>query len=154
MRETIKNGVNTILFQYLVPGFVLQKVPRNAILYIFYGCISTLIDWGVFYVVSISLGFHYIPAATVSFLFSSSTNFVTNKYLNFENRSEKLLSQYAVHFTIGLSALLLTYLFLYLFIDILGLNRMPAKVITSLIMAVYGYFAHKNITFGNRHFSA
>ncbi len=154
MKDRIRKNLDVFLFQYCVPTRIQKLLPRTAILYIFFGVISTSVDLIVFYLCSTWLGIGYILAATVSFVFSSTTNFITNKYLNYQNASRKLALQYGVHFSIGLTTLLLTYLFLYFFIGILGLAPLVAKVMSAFILAFYSYFAHTYITFNHNRFSA
>lgn len=151
MKQYAQQWVDT-LFDLFVPGFVQERIPRQVILYIVYGSISTSVDILLFYIGGAFWGLGYIAAATLSFFAAGTTSFVLNKYLNFKNDSKKLVLQYIVFFAIGASSLLFTYLFLYVFIDILFMHRMAAKVITSLILAVYAYFANTSITFGHRYF--
>lgn len=152
MAEKIRRFVDTLLFKYLVPPFVQRRFSRTVLLYIFYGVISTLVDWTLFYAAGVWFGFGYVLSATVGFVFSSATNFATNKFLNFQNKSKQVGRQYVVHFTIALISLSLVYLFLYIFIDILGVPRMPAKMVTSFLLAFCNYFAHKHITFNTDRF--
>lgn len=154
MKETLRENVNWLIFETLLPKSLQDRVSRNAILYIFYGCISTMVDWTSFYIAVSVVGMHYIPGATIGFLLSSTSNFLTNKHLNFQNSAKASKKQYGAHLLIGVSGLMLVYLFLYIFIDILGLPRMGAKILTSFLLAFYGYFAHKNITFNANRFNS
>lgn len=153
MKEKLRKNIETFLFDYAVPTRMQEVLPRTAVFYIFFGSISTSIDIGIFYIAGEWFGLDYILAATAAFLCSSFLSFLSNKYLNFQNKSEKVVQQYGVFITIGISSLLWTYLFLYVFIDILGLHRMAAKVVTALIVAFYSYLVHTKLTFGMRRFS-
>ena len=153
MKERLRTTIDTLLFGRIIPRRIQALVSRQAILYIFYGCISATVDLSLFYICGAWFGLGYILSATVSFVFSSTTNFVTNKYLNYQNNSQRLARQYGVHFLVGLSSLLITYLFLAFFIGILGFGRMVSKVIIAFIVAFYSYSVHTRITFSQRHFS-
>lgn len=145
--ETIRVAIEEFLFHRLVPQWVIDRVSRNAIYYIFFGCIAAIVDWSIFFVFAILLGFHYSWAATAAFLAGNSTNYVCNKWLNFQNKTHRVGKQFVIHLAIGLGGLALTYFFLYCFIDLLGVPKMAAKIISTAIIAFYGYTMHRSFTF-------
>lgn len=153
MQERIRNLLDTFLYEYCIPERFHSVIPKTAVFYIFFGCITTAIDIGVFYIVNYWFDFWYLVSNAIAFVFSSTTNFVTNKYLNYQNKSQKLALQYITHFAVSVSALVVTSLFLYFFVDILGFGALAAKLITSILVAFYSYFVHTKVTFGHARFS-
>lgn len=150
MKQKVQNWIDGVLFEYLVPTGIQRRLSRRAILYTLYGVFNTVLDLGVFYVATEWVRMGYILSATLSFLAAATSGFILNKYFNYRDASSQVAFQYGVYCAVSFFGLLITYLFLYFFIDILGLHRMVAKAVTSLVLAVYGYFAHTHITFRPR----
>ena len=128
-------------------SMIIDNIFYALLLYMIFGGIATIIDWGSFALTHYSLGWHYSLSVLLSFSLGSITNFTLNKYLNFKNKSKRILLQSAIYLSIAMLVLIITLCFMAIFIDILNLPVMIARIITTAIVLFYNFLGHKYITF-------
>lgn len=118
-----------------------NNLYKQIFMFLVVGVIATIIDWIVYYIscnilqiipyisniisFSISVIFNYVASAKWVF------NFKKNTFLNF--------------IIFSILGLLLTELFLYIFIDLLDLDTMLSKVIATCITMVFNFVTRKII---------
>lgn len=120
---------------------------RTFFMYVLFGGLATIVDWSIFALGIYSFGMHYTLAVTISFSFGSITNFILNKYLNFQNKYKKVHLQFLLYLVIALIGLALTLLFMWLMIDSMAIGELTARVITTAIVLIYNFLGHKFVTF-------
>lgn len=130
-----------------IKNLISYFLKHEFIRFLIIGGIATIIDWSIFYLLSIKLGIYYQIALTISFMFALLFNFTLSKLFTFRNKSKNHLKQYGVYFFVSLVSLLLSMSIMYMFVDILVIDKMVSKVITTGIMLFVNYFSHKNISF-------
>lgn len=117
--------------------------------YVFVGGISAVIDTGVFMLLTVSADAHYILAQTFGFIAGITTNYLLSISWIFE-RSRSVLPETGLFLATGLVGLLLSYLLLYVFIDILGMTafeNMVAKLLTIAIVLAWNFTSRKFLVF-------
>lgn len=127
-----------------------EKFPTHFIFFAFFGGIATAVDWSVFYVTHLRLGWHYLQSVTLTFILGTLISFSGNKYLNFQDSSKKIIRQYVIFASLAAVGLLITYGLLTIFIEYLHLHAMVARAISTFIVLFYNYFSQKHITFNKR----
>lgn len=125
---------------------------NNFFKYAFIGGIATLIDWSLFYIFAVKFNFFYQLSLFISFSFASIFNFSVNRIFNFKSKSERILFQFLIYIFISLVSLILNGIVMFIFIEIIYLNKMFSRIATSLMMLSVNYFLNKNITFNKRFF--
>src|SRR4030042_1809862 len=118
-------------------------VSRSFMLYLVFGGFATIIDWGVYYLALYSLGIHYSLSVTLSFIFGSITNFLLNKYLNFNNQYKKLHNQFILYLLIAIGGLIFTIVLMWFLIEVCLVDKFLARVIATAITLVYNFLGHK-----------
>lgn len=121
--------------------------------YVFVGGIATIVDWGVFYLLSEELHFYYQLALVVSFVFGSLTNFLLNKVITFQCKSKKIVGQVGVHLAISFVSLLMSVGLMFVMVEIVLVDKMISRVFVTFIMLFVNFFMHKYLTFNKRFFS-
>jgi putative flippase GtrA len=116
------------------------------------GGVSTLIDWGTFFVLSILLGFYYQFSLIFSYTLGAITNYYLNKNFTFHNNSKKIVLQFTTFFSLALFSLFVSMLIMYLFVDILFMHEMLSRMITTALVFILNYAMHKYITFNKKFF--
>lgn len=147
----MNNGRHHPYLEYFllkIPLF--QKFPTHFIFFAFFGGIATIVDWSVFYVTHFRLGWHYLASVTLTFILGTLISFSGNKYLNFQDKSKKVIRQYVTFVTLAGGGLLLTYGLLITFIDYFNIHAMVARAMATFIVLFYNYFSQKHITFKKR----
>lgn len=89
----------------------------------------------------------HIAAFLIVFPITFSNGFLLAKFIAFresQSRSRKQLFRYAI--TVG-GAILLNYVFLKLFVEVLGFSALLAKIITTVLVVTYSYLFQRYFTF-------
>ena len=120
---------------------------RTFFLYLLFGGLATVVDWGAYAIGIYLIELNYILAVTISFSLGSITNFALNKYLNFQNKYKKLHLQFLLYLVIALIGLALTILLMWLMIESIQMDKFVARIITTAIVLIYNFLGHKFVTF-------
>ncbi len=116
--------------------------------YCFVGGSAFLVDFGS-YVLLEAIGIHYLIAGVFSFVFGFALNFLLSRKLIFWEASGTKVAVGELISVLGISAvgLLLTEVFLFAGTDLLMLDVRFSKIIASLIVLFWNYFARKKFVY-------
>jgi putative flippase GtrA len=120
--------------------------------YFIIGGIATLIDWSVFSAATLWLGLHYQLAVTLSYSTAGIMHYISNKYFTFQCKSKQIGSQLSVYIVVGIVGLTLSMLIIGVLIDLFAINKIWARVLTTVLMLVPNYLMHKHLTFSKKIF--
>ena len=120
--------------------------------YFVIGGITTLIDWSVFWCTLNELHFNYGMALAIACGIASLFHFTSNKLITFKCETKQIASQYSIYIFVALMSLLFSFLLLSFFINLLMLNKMVARIVTTFLMLIPNYLMHKHITFNQKIF--
>jgi dolichyl-phosphate beta-glucosyltransferase len=126
--------------------FILNNY-RIFLKYCLVGVLGTLIDIGSLYIFVEFLKLPIIPASVISFVLAVINNFLFNKFWTFQNSSKNYRKQFIKFFIISSVGLLLNTTFMYLFVYVIGIWYIFAKILTSGIVLNWNFFANKFWTF-------
>lgn len=121
--------------------------------YVIIGGIATIVDWSVFTVATLYLGLHYQVALVVAYFTAGTTHYIANKMITFKCQSKKVGSQVSLYLAVATSSLLLSMGVLGVLVSAFGMNKIAARIVTTLIMLLPNYLFHKHITFNKRIFA-
>jgi putative flippase GtrA len=161
IRKTITSFIDFFHFPFL------HFIPKQTFRYLFCGVSTIVVDWVVFYVtfhfvfknpfpVDIKMPFGYeninfIQPETLALMCAFIAGFIwgfgLNKYVVFTQsviRGRIQLFRYAI---IVSTCILLNILLMHLFIRKMDIYPFPARIITSLMVAVYSYLVQRSFTF-------
>lgn len=143
---------------WIYPPFK-RFIPKETFLYLVCGGGNTVFDiflYFVFYnfvlckqlvhlgIVTIS---PHIAAFIMSFCITFPLGFLLNKYITFTQSDLKGRVQLFRYGVTVLMCIILNYVFLKLFVELLGWYPTPSKITTTVIVAVYSYLSQKHYTF-------
>ncbi len=126
------------------------------------GGFNTLLDISLFFVsynyilkkLPFDLGFMvigaHIAAFLMSFLVTFPIGFYLSRYVVFQETSVAKREQLGKYFMVVLGCLILNYLFLKIFVDVLGWYPTPSKIATTFFVVAFSYFSQKNFTFKSK----
>lgn len=83
----------------------------------------------------------------VSFCITFPIGFYLSRYVVFQETSTRKATQLTRYLMVVLACLLLNYVFLKLFVDVLGWYPTPSKLVTTVFVVMFSYFSQKNFTF-------
>lgn len=121
-----------------------EKILRQMAKFVITGVIATAIDWAIFYVLVYLVQMDPLIAQIFSFLFSTLFNYYSNTKWVFDTTKNKtrrrLVTEFFILSAIGLG---ISEALLALFINVLSVNDMLAKVITTAIVMVFNFVTRK-----------
>lgn len=94
----------------------------------------------------ITIGAH-IASFLMSFLVTFPIGFYLSRYVVFQETSVAKREQLGKYFMVVMGCLILNYLFLKIFVDVLGWYPTPSKIATTFFVVAFSYFSQKNFTF-------
>ena len=129
---------------------ILWKKYKEIITYLFFGFVTTVVNYGMFALLVRVFHMDVVPANIISWIVAVVVAFVTNKLWVFESkaRDAKTIAREFGEFVAGrLITLGLETLLLWIFVDKLGMNDLVMKIITSIIVVIVNYIFSKIIIF-------
>lgn len=112
------------------------------------GGLGFVIDYGLMILLKETFGMHYLLATTLSFIVSVVVNYLLCAYWVFQGTDTKsggVKLAFIVTSGIGLG---LNALFMYLFVDVMHINYMIAKIISVILVMIWNYFSKRKVLTG------
>lgn len=121
---------------------------RNFLLYGLIGCLNTIVDIGVYTLLTTSthLNIHFEVANFISYHCGIFCSFFFNRRYNFKTKDRKW-RRFLSFYVISLIALFATGGVLYLLVSIWHLNEIVAKIIATILIALVQFIFLKHFTF-------
>lgn len=117
--------------------------------YLFVGGFAALVDFGIFMLMVAVFYQHYLIAQTFGFIIGISTNYILSTVWIFRSRYARL-TESSLFLVTGLVGLLLSYIFLWLLIDILEMTWYEnafAKLLTIFLVLIWNFSSRKWFVF-------
>lgn len=92
----------------------------------------------------------HILSMVILFPIVTFSGFCLNRYVAFEATQERVRPQMIKYLISIVGSLLISYLLMKLFVDVIGIWPTPSKVLSSIVTAVYSYLAARYFTFQKR----
>ena len=116
--------------------------------YGFVGGAAFLVDYGVLVLLTEVFGMHYLLSATISFILGLITNYLLSVVWVFNNRTlGNRWAEFTVFTIIGVIGLGLNALIMYVCTDKMGIHYMISKIISTVIVFFWNFFARKIVLF-------
>lgn len=119
--------------------------------YTFVGGFAFLVDFGTLFILTEYFKIHYLISAGIAFLFGLIINYFLSVKWVFNNRNVKNKGlEFIMFMIIGLVGLGFNELFLWIFTDILLIYYLLSKVISTILVYLWNFFARKYILFNKQ----
>lgn len=123
---------------------------RQPLLYLFFGGVTTLINFIVYAISSFPLGLYSWLSAAIAWVFAVGFAFIVNKLLVFRSRTAKAAPrELALFLAARISSGGLSVGLMYLFVDTLKLPELPIYAALQIIIIAANFLASKYIVFKN-----
>ena len=126
------------------------KKHKEGLLYLFFGAVTTLVSFAVFWIFEDLLGWNELIANLLSWVISVAVAFVTNRIWVF-NAPTTGFSAFALQvvtfYTSRVATFLIEEAILLIFVTWLGLLAMPVKIAASVIVVILNYVFSKLFVF-------
>jgi len=124
-------------------------ILRQFLVYTLVGAVATVVDWSVFYLMHDVASQHYRLSVTVSFILGSATNYTMNRWLTFQDKNRAYALQISVFTAVSLLSLLISIGIMTFMVELVLLQPMLARVLTTGTMLVANFTMHRSVTFNN-----
>lgn len=129
------------------------KKYKEVISYGFWGVMTTLVNYIVFFSCLRFLSINYLISNAISWVCAVTFAYITNKLFVFNSKDwspEKLKSETITFFLGRLFSLVVETVMLYVLVDGLSFSSEIMKVFTNLVVIVINYFISKFMVFKQR----
>ncbi len=132
---------------------ILSKVPNTVyrlLRYAIVGSLGTWIDIFIVYLLVIGLQYPLFLGTAIAFITAATNNFLLNKIWTFGDVAGKYRRQYIKFLIVSTLWLWLTLVLMWLFVNILFISILWAKLWTSWIVLSWNFLANKYWTFASK----
>ena len=132
---------------------IIKKIYRDhrmGILYIFFGGVTTMVNWGAYYVLYELGGISNVISNVIAWVAAVAVAFVTNKLWVFESRSLQagvVWAELVKFVSCRVGTGLLEIALMFVTVDLAGLAAMPMKVLVSVVVMILNYVSSKWLIF-------
>lgn len=112
------------------------------------GGVAFLVDYGSLWLLTEVVGLHHLVSAAIAFILGLVCNYVISTAWVFgESKVNNRWVEFAIFSIIGVIGLGLNELIIYLCTDVCGLHYMLSKIISTIIIFFWNFFARRFILF-------
>ena len=126
-----------------------DKEYRNSIImYLFFGVVTSAINWGSFYLLR-----RYAPfieeniANIISIILAVIVAYITNRAYVFHSKEKNILKEFLVFCSGRAFTMVVEELIFFIFASKLGFNEMIIKIIATIIVVILNFFISKFFVF-------
>jgi putative flippase GtrA len=116
--------------------------------YTFVGGLAFLVDFGLLTFCKEILNLHLLISVTVGFTVGLIVNYLISIFWVFsESKYKNKKIEFLIFAIVGIVGLGLTNMFMWIFTDIIGVHYMISKIITTILVYLWNFFARKYALF-------
>lgn len=126
---------------------------RQFISYFGVGGVSALVEWIVFSILEYLLDLPYMVATVISFLVSTTTNWILGRTFTFKNSDykDKRTKELLLVFLVSAIGLAINMLLMLIFVEFIGMQtnlmKIVAKVMSTGIVFMWNFLSRKYIIY-------
>lgn len=123
---------------------------KELILYVFFGGLTTLVNWGLYFLLHDFARFNYLLATVIAYLSSVFFSYITNRLWVFESKVSGvrgIFSEMLRFFASRGATFLFDLLCMFLGVDLLHLNDKLMKLLSNVIVILVNYILSKVFIF-------
>lgn len=111
------------------------------------GVTSTIIDWGIYLLLTRIFGVFYLMAKILSFAVAVLNSYIWNRRWTFRSNDPAKLRQFIKFLTISIVGVVLNTLIMYIAVDKIKLHDIFGLVLATAIVMIWNFLANKFYTF-------
>lgn len=124
-----------------------HRVVRQFVKFGIVGIFSTIIDWGIFYLLNLVFGVYYLTAKVLSFLVAVINSFIWNRRWTFHSQNQNRGKEFTKFLIIALVGLSVNALIMYLAVSIFHTRKIVGLIFATGIVTFWNFLANKYYTF-------
>lgn len=116
--------------------------------YGFVGGAAFVVDFGTYFLLTEFVHVHYLLSAAIAFVLGLTVNYLISiSWVFNDHKMSSRAAEFAVFAVIGLVGLGLNELIIYVCTDLLGIHYLVSKIISTIMVFAWNFFARKFILF-------
>ena len=126
---------------------------REIISYVFWGVMTTVVNWVVYFPLNKLLDINYLLANTIAWITAVLFAFVTNRIFVFRSQTHGFIAitrELVSFFVARLTSFGIEQLLMYLGVDVLKANSDIIKIIVAVVVVILNYVFSKLFVFAKR----
>ncbi len=124
-----------------------RRGVRQFIKFALVGISSTVIDWGIYLVLTRFLGIYYLMAKILSFSIAVINSYIWNRRWTFRSNDPQKLREFIKFLIIAFVGVILNTLIMYIVVDFIRLSDIYGLFFASAIVMFWNFTANKYYTF-------
>lgn len=120
-----------------------RRIIRQFVKFGVVGASSTVIDWGIFYILIWTMPIYYLYAKVISFSFALLNSFIWNRRWTFRSKDSKRAKQFTKFLFIALIGLSLNTLIMYIVVNHLHHRKIIGLICATAIVTFWNFLANK-----------
>lgn len=120
-----------------------EKLSVQLFKYLFVAVVAFLVDYGTLFILNSVLGLHHLFAAAMGFVLGLIVNYLLSMLFVFKAKTDNKVVSFLIFLITGLIGLLMTLLLQYMFVDILFIPVLIAKLFTTAIVFFWNFFSRR-----------
>ena len=133
------NFIKKMYFQY-----------KEIILYLIFGGLTTLVNMASFTLLNEVCHLGWVPSNIIAWILSVVFAYITNRKYIFESNNDNISKEIFLFFFFRVLSLGLDMLFMWLFIEMIGMHDLVSKLIVQVIVVVLNYVFSKLFVFAKK----
>lgn len=126
----------------------LDKYMGGLFGYLIVGGLATIVEWAGFWLFSEKLSIEYLLATALAFAISTFANWLFGRLMVFRGKQQQsLLREILSVYLASIVGLLLNLLIMFLLVQLLGVEKMIAKMAATVLVFTYNYLVRKLIIY-------
>ena len=124
-----------------------RRTVRQFVKFAVVGVSSTIIDWGIYLLLTRTTAIFYLLAKVLSFLVSVINSYIWNRRWTFRSQDPKRFHQFSKFLVVAGVGLALNALIMYLVVSKLKLHDIIGLILASAIVMFWNFLVNKFWTF-------
>lgn len=125
-----------------------ENVVRQLLLYSVVGGVAFVVDYGSLWVLTEYCHLYYLVSAAIAFILGLGVNYVLSTVFVFTQRKyDNKYLEIIIFSIVGVVGLLFNELLIYIIADCLGLHYMIGKIVSTIVVFFWNFFARKYLLF-------
>lgn len=128
----------------------MNKINRELIKYIFFGLLTTFVNYIVYFQAISLIKINYLLANIIAWIVSVIFAYITNKYYVFENKDITfyiLMKEIFLFFGARIISVVIETSILFIGMEIINIQSYILKIIASIFVVIINYFFSKYFIF-------
>lgn len=124
-----------------------RRGVRQFVKFAIVGASSTVIDWGIFYLLDFTLGVYYLTAKVLSFSIAVINSFIWNRHWTFRSTNPNKRQEFIKFLIIALVGLTINALIMYFSVTIYHTRKIVGLIFATGITTFWNFLVNKFWTF-------